>query len=243
MDKVVKLIIFVVCLALGGYKVWDLRRRRHPIGPGLGVALDRSTLPTIIAGVAISFLAITVMFFFEVAIGAIRSDGFGSVPSLASDLLTFLTVPLIEELVFRAFLLGGLVALLRRGWALPLVISAAVFGAAHAVNENATILGVIGATIGGFVYGTAYIATERIWLPFGLHFGWNYAEGPIFGFAISGGVVRQPLVHLRTIGPPLVTGGSYGPEGGLAGFAARILVLAMVAAWIQWFSESGRKTR
>ena len=109
-----------------------------------------------------------------------------------------------------------------------------VFGGLHAANPHASVLAVASTTLGGIAYGMAFASTRRIWLPFGLHFGWNYAEGRVFGFHLSGGAVRgaAPFIQQHDLGPTLLTGGEYGPEGGLIGIGARLLVLALLAAWI-----------
>ncbi|MCR4341240.1 MAG: hypothetical protein NUW01_15290 [Gemmatimonadaceae bacterium] len=110
---------------------------------------------------------------------------------------------------------------------------AATFVVAY-LTKNIAVAGV-GSTLGGITYGITFVATEALWLPFGLHFAWNYAQGPVFGFALSGGKpVRGTFVQQENVGPAWFTGGEYGPEGGAVGFVGRALVLALVLAWIAY---------
>jgi hypothetical protein len=93
-------------------------------------------------------------------------------------------------------------------------------------NQNVTSLGVVNTIAWGGLLGYAYLRTNALWLPIGLHFGWNFAL-PLFGANLSGftmGVTGYAL-HWRV--GDLWSGGAYGPEGGL-------LTTAIVAAlcWV-----------
>ena len=140
---------------------------------------------------------------------------------------------MFEEVFSRAFLLGGLLVLLRdRKW-LAIIISAIFFGLAHLANPNASVLSVFGNFLGGIMYGIAFVESGRIWLAFGLHFAWNFVQGPILGFMVSG-IESGGIIHQVTTGSDLVTGGAYGPEAGLVGIAFRFVVFAMLYGWFSW---------
>ncbi len=79
------------------------------------------------------------------------------------------------------------------------------------------------------MYGYAFIRTEKLWLPIGLHFSWNFFQGFVFGFPVSGYVIVG-FFETTISGSELWTGGSYGPEGGLIGIIARIFVI--VSIWV-----------
>jgi hypothetical protein len=76
----------------------------------------------------------------------------------------------------------------------------------------------------------AYTVTERLWLPIGIHAGWNFAEGTIFGTGVSGTAVHASLLHGALRGPALVTGGSFGPEASIAAIA--VCICASVALYL-----------
>lgn len=67
-----------------------------------------------------------------------------------------------------------------------MLISAVAFGCIHLSNPSASALSVLGNTLGGVIYGVAFVATGRIWMSLGLHFAWNFVQGPVFGFPVSG---------------------------------------------------------
>jgi hypothetical protein len=78
-----------------------------------------------------------------------------------------------------------------------------------------------------------YALTGELAIPLGLHFSWNYAQGALFGFPVSGVRVGLAVVRTRETGPDLLTGGAFGPEAGLLGVAAVLLGIGCVALWVQ----------
>jgi len=225
------ILIIISSLSLSAYRVRVLRKRGISTNKALGFALDRRPLLHLGIGTGISAVVISAIFFFERSIGMLSVSSINPITALIKDFETYVAVPLIEEFLFRCAFLGGLLPLIRRPF-LAVFISAALFGGLHASNPNASILSVVVTTIAGLAYGSAYLVAERIWFPLGLHFGWNYFEARVFGFSISGGSVRgpAPLVQQHDMGPTLVTGGAYGPEGGIIGLLGKIVVLILVLA-------------
>ncbi|MFI2641797.1 lysostaphin resistance A-like protein [Streptomyces sp. NPDC018610] len=133
-----------------------------------------------------------------------------------------------EELMFR----GLLFRLVERGLGtyIALVLSAVVFGASHLLNKDATLLGGVAIALeAGAMLAAAYAATRSLWLPIGLHFGWNYAESGIFGTEVSGNGDTHGLLDASTSGAQLVTGGEFGPEASVyAMLAGGLLTLAFL---------------
>ena len=132
-----------------------------------------------------------------------------------------------EELLFRGFMLSGLMHILKNKY-MAVSITAILFGLAHAGNPNATTVSVVSNGLGGVMYAIAFIESNSIWLPFGLHFAWNFFQGPIFGFPVSGmdfgGIIQQS----SAVSQNLIYGGIYGPEGGSIGISFRILVILIL---------------
>jgi uncharacterized protein len=132
----------------------------------------------------------------------------------AAALLLFASAAL-EELLMR----GALFRLLSEwgGTWFALGLSALIFGLLHSFNPGATWVSTVAIALeAGILLAAAYVATGNVWLPIGLHFGWNFCEGPIFGTALSGGTTQHPLFTARITGAAFLTGGSFGPEAGLA---------------------------
>jgi membrane protease YdiL (CAAX protease family) len=80
----------------------------------------------------------------------------------------------------------------------------------------------------GILLGTAYAVTGNLWLPIGLHFGWNLLQGPVFGQPVSGQALDAGGQLLEVAGPALMTGGKFGVEGGLIGIAITMLATPLV---------------
>jgi membrane protease YdiL (CAAX protease family) len=227
-----KLLLVLGTAALAAYRVRVLRQQKIPTASALGFAFDRRALIDLGIGAAITLVSMSMVFAAEYSAGLISVTRVGPPSALANDILTSIAVPLIEEFVFRCAVLGALL-LLTRNTAVAVAISALIFGVGHALNANAGFVSIISTALGGLAYSIAFAASERIWLPFGLHFGWNYAEGRLFGFHLSGGAIHPaPFVQQHDIGPTILTGGEYGPEAGLVGLLARLVVLALITAWV-----------
>ncbi|MBK8796403.1 MAG: CPBP family intramembrane metalloprotease [Anaerolineales bacterium] len=90
---------------------------------------------------------------------------------------------------------------------------AALFGWVHIRNPGASPVTAFGNALGGLMYGIAFFGGRNIWLPLGMHFAWNFFQGPIFGFSVSG-LVRPSVIVQQGVGSDLLMGGAYGPEGG-----------------------------
>ena len=229
-----KAVVILLSVLLGLASVWSHSRRG--MGPllALGLPLDLRELGNAALGAAIGLFAIGATFLVAYTTRHVDVVAVGPPAPLVNDIVSFLAVPFVEELIFRSALLGGLLVILppNHKW-VAVTCSAVVFGTLHGLNEHATLLAVLGSTLGGLSYGIAFATTERIWLPFGLHFGWNYAIGPLFGFPISGGIPKRgTFIHQHSVGASWFTGGEYGPEGGAVGMVGRVLVLALVLAWL-----------
>ncbi len=130
------------------------------------------------------------MFLAELALSVIRlGPGTLTGPSFVTDvLLKLLGAAALEEFLFRVLLLSGLAVLLSRvasGRWIAVLATAVLFGAAHLGNEGASAISAFGTGPGGVIYAVAFLATRSVWLPLGLHLGWNMSQG-LFGLPISG---------------------------------------------------------
>ena len=186
----------------------------------------------LLAGMAIAGAAMAGVLIAELGLGAITTSAAG--PSSLSSLLGLAALKLAftfkEELMMRSLLLAGLLLLLRGRAALAIGLSALAFGCIHLTNPGASALSVLSNSMGGAIYGLAFVLAGNVWLPIGLHFAWNFVQGPLAGFPVSG-LDAGGLQQVHDLGPAWLTGGSYGPEGGLVGIAARFVVLALLLAW------------
>jgi len=92
--------------------------------------------------------------------------------------------------------------------------------------------------IAGVFLAPGYVLSGELAIPLGLHLSWNYAQGVLFGFPVSGVGLGVAVVRTRETGPDLVTGGRFGPEAGLLGVVAILVGIAAIAWWVR--ARTGR---
>lgn len=142
---------------------------------------------------------------------------------IISALAMFFVVAVAEEVLFRGLLFRMIDE--RFGTWLALVISAILFGFVHIMNANATLWSSIAIAIeAGIMLALAYKYSENLWMPIGIHWAWNFTQGNIFGFAVSGGQAGESLLVPIVTGPDIITGGGFGPEASINAAALGILI-------------------
>ena len=215
--------VLVAALALVAYR-GVVRRTEHrdPVeagragagrGLGLGLLVGALWSAAVVACVA--------------AGGGYRVEGTGSL-TVALGLVGFLVAGAVtEELMFRGLLLRLVEE--RTGTWVALAVSGVLFGAMHLLNPDATLWGAVAIAVeAGGVLGAAYVATRSLWLPIGLHIGWNVTLGAVFGAGVSGSDLPQGLLHGVTSGPVLLSGGEFGPEASIWAVAGGVLLTVVL---------------
>jgi membrane protease YdiL (CAAX protease family) len=139
--------------------------------------------------------------------------------SFSVSIVSWLIISFNEELSFRGYILQRLA----QAWGMPaaVIASSLIFAMVHVLNPNVQPLAMVGLFCAGLLLATAYLVSRSLWLPIGLHIGWNLAEIHLLGFPGSG-MPEPALMRSVVHGPELVTGGAFGPEGGLVGLAATV---------------------
>jgi membrane protease YdiL (CAAX protease family) len=198
---------------------WD---RAAPRDLGLGF----------VAGAGIILLAAGLLF----ATGACRYAGLaglgesdvGALARLALLAGGIAAAALFEEVICRGYIQGNIAE--RSGPAAAIAASSLIFGVLHGVNPNITVLALANLVLAGALFGLAYERCRTLWLPWGLHFGWNLALGPGLGIPVSGTTMPSAL-HCQLAGPDWWSGGAFGIEGGLAATLAMAVAIAVLALW------------
>jgi uncharacterized protein len=108
------------------------------------------------------------------------------------------------------------------------IFSALLFLVLHLGAIQGATLPMISLFAAGILLGTAYAVTGNLWLPIALHFGWNFLQGPVLGETVSGRANHAGWRLFHLTGPPLMTGGKFGIEGGLIAIIITILGTPLV---------------
>ncbi|KOX14150.1 CAAX protease [Saccharothrix sp. NRRL B-16348] len=206
---------------------WVVRRteRREPVEvalSGAAAATGRGLLiGVLMCGSVIANIA---------WLGGYSIAGFGSATGMVALFGFMAAAAVTEELLFRGVLFR--IVEERTGTWVALLLSGVVFGLAHIPNPNASLWGATAIAIeAGFMLAAAYAATRTLWLPIGLHFGWNFALGGIFAAEVSGNDTTDGLLDATLSGPTLLTGGAFGPEA--SGYAVAFgAALTVVFLWL-----------
>jgi membrane protease YdiL (CAAX protease family) len=199
----------------------DLRYRESHGGPGFGLGLIAGGLAAG-AGLAIATLVG----------GAEWSRDSGTAGDYAGTVATTLVVlapaALAEEVLFRGVPLVALSRAFGRGTAIVLV--AVAFALAHVANPNVTSLAIGNIALAGVFLGLAFYAPGGIWTAWGAHLGWNGMLAALDA-PVSGVPFRIPFIDYDPGSPAWLTGGAFGPEGGLASTLALTIAVLVARRW------------
>ncbi len=164
--------------------------------------------------------------------------------ALGLYVVLYLAVGVYEELMSRGYLLRNLA----EGLVLPVwgprgavllawLSSSVVFGLLHMGNPNAGWISSANIALAGIFLGLGYVITGELALSIGLHIAWNFFQGVVYGFPVSGMAPQAAFLEIQQSGPVAWTGGAFGPEGGLVGVLAILIGCGLI---VLWFWRTGR---
>jgi len=211
-----------------GHRVlgWSWEDLRWRVGAPKGLWFGRGLVVGLAAAALAMVLGLAVA-------GASWSTGEGTVFAwLRSVLVTgaALSLPaLSEEIIFRGVPLLLLAGVIGRWKAVAL--TSVLFGLSHWANPEATLLGLTNITLAGVLLGTVFFSPGGIWAAWGAHLGWNLSLAAL-GAPVSGLPLAIPLLEYNPGGPAWVSGGTFGPEGGILATVASMGAIILVSRWI-----------
>ena len=181
-------------------------------------------------GLGMGFVYFVIVVAIMMAIGIYKVEGTGHEwKDVMNSFFVFLLVAVGEELIFRGVVFRWIDE--KWGFVAALVVSALVFGLVHITNDNATWWSSIAIAIeAGLLLGAAYKWSGTLWLPIGIHWAWNFSQGNIFGFEVSGTDAGASLLYSTVSGSEWLSGGSFGAEASVISVA----VGTAVSAWLIW---------
>ena len=217
----------ILAFVLLTYKLVIARMGEHPRDDLSG----ERALPDLGTGLTIGFMIMALSVGAAAIADIYNITGRGDSSQLVHELVTSAVMPaFLEEILFRGILFrwieefGGT-------WA-GLLISSALFGAAHAFNPDSSWIATSFIAIeAGVLLGGAYMLTRSLWLPIGLHAAWNFTQGEIFDVPVSG-LDEHGLVQAKLSGPALLSGGGFGLEASI--FA--MVIATATGIWLVWLA-------
>lgn len=226
-------------LMLVGYlsaAVLVLRWRNLPLSL-LGMSL-RGRGKDLLAGLGIAVLLYAVGFGTSLLMGTVEIASVEWVPrDLLGTLLFFLLVAVTEEVMLRGFVLGRMLSAGMNRF-VALFLSSALFSAMHLFNPNFALLPFVNILLAGCLLGASFLYTRNLCFPVVLHWFWNWLQGPVLGYEVSGMDSGETLLTLRLTGSDLLTGGSFGFEGSLL---CTVLLVVGTLAIVGYYERRGRK--
>ncbi len=224
--------LIVVLAVVWFFRHWIDRRSFA----SLGLERAHGWWREVLAGFAFSLAAWVVIFLLSLGLGSVTIAGFPPVDSGWETALVGLAVGLGlnalvgfgEEVDARGYVLQNLAEGIRF-WPAVLV-SAVYFGVLHLLNPGAGLGSTVGIVFAGILLASGYHATGRLWFSIGMHAAWNFAEGPVFGFPVSG-LDMGGLLRLNISGPDWLMGGAFGPEAGGLVIGVEVAMIALLLAW------------
>jgi|WetSurMetagenome_2_1015567.scaffolds.fasta_scaffold88530_2 uncharacterized protein len=220
----------------------------HRSLPGFGFHLKSSWFKHLFFGLILGAVLMAGIFLFELAAGWISITGLMNQQNqpgsffveIFKALLIFLSVGIYEELFFRGYLLRNLAESFnfpkfgaRFSLILAWLISSVIFGFLHFDNPHATFISTFNIFLAGIFLGLGYMLTGELAISIGLHISWNFFQGFIFGFPVSGGILTSSFFQIQQAGPRFLTGGNFGPEAGLIGNAAILIGCVFIVLWLK----------
>jgi len=219
------------------------RLRREPLA-SVGLALNSRSLRHVLVGSVVGIVMMLAVVSLICAAGGVSFsvDPGRSVHALAAGAWTFACIALLEELLFRGFVFQRLIDGVGIGGAQASM--AALFAVAHWGNpgmDGATeFWATLDTMLGAVLLGFAYRRTGSLALPIGLHFGWNWAQGSLLGFDVSGFDQAGWLAPALLDKPQWLTGGAFGPEASI--FAVLVDAAVVLVLW-RWNGGGTRDAR
>ena len=203
----------------------------------LGMSL-RGRGKDLLAGLGVAVLLYAVGFGTSLLMGTVEIASVQWIPrDLLGTLLFFLLVAVTEEVMLRGFVLGRMLSAGMNRF-VALFLSSALFSAMHLFNPNFALLPFVNILLAGCLLGASFLYTHNLCFPVVLHWFWNWLQGPVLGYEVSGMDSGETLLTLRLTGSDLLTGGSFGFEGSLL---CTVLLVVGTLAIVGYYERRGRK--
>jgi membrane protease YdiL (CAAX protease family) len=180
---------------------------------------------SLLKGFLLGFAVMAMLVITVILTGALSFSYAGLSTHLISSFGLYFLVAIAEEVLMRGYILNNLKE--RFNAPIALLVSSLLFGVMHYGNDHFTWIGFATISLSGFLMGQVALKSKSISAAIGLHWSWNFFQGPIAGFAVSGHPEAGVLTPKR-ISSEIITGGDFGAEGSLFLAALTIVFVVLV---------------
>lgn len=211
----------------------------------LGLVIDKNWRMDFYAGLSLGIILMALIFGIEYSAGWItiseqsQITGIDFIYGIIYGVVLFLLVGFQEEMLVRGYMFKNISEGFNinnkplLGIIIAILITSLLFGFAHASNPNATLISSLSICLAGIFLAVGYILTGRLALPIGLHITWNFFQGYVFGFPVSGNSIPTSFITIQQGGPEIITGGAFGPEAGLIGIVFYFVGGGLIFIWLK----------
>lgn len=177
-------------------------------------------------GIVVSFL---LMSFFSIVVRSFHLVEFGFL-SISSNVLygipIYMLVSIGEEVFVRGYVLNNMREKFNDNYSI--LLSSVLFAAMHLFNDYISLIGFVTIFLSGVLMGIVFVKTKTISAPIGLHFAWNFFQGSVYGFNVSGNP-EEGILKMTPLSSNILTGGNFGAEGSLV-----LVPIAVLAIYLVW---------
>jgi membrane protease YdiL (CAAX protease family) len=147
------------------------------------------------------------------------------------SIFLFLIVAVVEETLFRGYILKNLMLSFNKYTAL--IVSSLLFALAHSANPNMSLFSFFDLFLAGIFLGISYIFTKNLWFPIALHFSWNLFQ-TFFGFNVSGQDMYS-IIEFKITQNSLLNGGGFGFEGSILSIIFKVIFIIII--WLYYIKQ------
>ncbi len=150
---------------------------------------------------------------------------------LIGTFFVFLTAATMEEVMIRGYIQGRLMTKMNKFVAT--IIASLIFSAMHLLNPNIAFLPLLNLFLAGLLLGASYMYTRNLWFPICLHTGWNWIQGPILGYEVSGTSTFPSFIQQHLPEENILNGGNFGFEGSILCTVLMVIGTALIIGWYE----------
>lgn len=210
--------------------IWKLFEKKKI--SSMGITSIKKGYKELIVGLGLGAITMSIVAIGIVAIGDVKLVKPINKPNISIYLLygliQFIFVGFGEEILSRGYIMSVLKQT-RNKWII-LIGPALIFAALHLGNNGIDVLSFINLFLVGVLFAYMFMKSKNIWMPIGYHITWNYFQGYIWGFKVSG-TSTNGLYQIENVTNNIINGGAFGPEGGII----VTIIICLTLGFVYWF--------